>query len=125
MSAPRNIEPWALAIDACETEEQLVEMAPSLSGIADDEKPLAREHFRARRDLIRKTGGRAPAVPFPPTGTTCSMCHDPQMHTPWGDSCPNGHGGADPDPQPAAAPTKGQLLKAIADAMPNRSSGAS
>lgn len=115
-----DVPPWALEIDACETETQLTEMAPNLVKLPDGEKALAKARYKERLHLIRKSGGRAPAVPFPPTGTTCSDCHEPQIRTPQGDTCPNGHGGADPDPQPApAAPTKVELLKAIADAMPN------
>jgi hypothetical protein len=34
---------------------------------------------------------------YPPNGTTCSVCHQPQFRAPGGLCCMNGHGGADPD----------------------------
>lgn len=98
--------PWALEIDACETEEQLKhpDRLARLASLKNSvEYKEAKKRYAARLALIRESGGRAPAVPFPATGTTCSACHEPQVRTPDGDTCANGHGGADPDPQPAAA----------------------
>lgn len=37
-----------------------------------------------------------PFESYPLTGTTCSVCREPQRQTPGGASCSNGHGGAEP-----------------------------
>jgi hypothetical protein len=37
-----------------------------------------------------------PVEAYPPTGTRCSACGEPQFRTPHGECCRNGHGGAEP-----------------------------
>lgn len=40
-------------------------------------------------------GSPVPSVPSGPVNLLCAVCNLPQVETPSGQTCPNGHGGAD------------------------------
>lgn len=72
-SVPRaEVAAWAGNVAA--------ELAASASGVAVEMQLVPSDSF----------------VPTEPTGATCSVCGSPQLRSPSGDTCANGHGGAPP-----------------------------
>ena len=90
-----GMEDWYIPASVEELDDAYAELSrqrPALTAVYDQTV-----HDRAEAWYKRAFECDVPGIEtLPKTGTTCSVCGEPQYRTPSGDCCKNGHGGASP-----------------------------
>lgn len=94
------VELWNLGLAAQDADAPVVTVDPPVFRYANPPKDLFEAYVLVMPIVPPATvtyalpGRPAPIAGYPPATLRCSVCHLPQMNTPSGPVCPQGHGGA-------------------------------